>query len=135
MKGAAMANCFFCIIMTGMLLAAGAQAQETAPPATPPSVADAARAARERRESMTPKRTMTDDDIAAKRGAGDSANTGASEQQVRAEMEKRYPPNLTKADLTQQIAQMKSTAARGDAECPSAMVPAYATTCLIPMAC
>jgi len=111
-----MANCFFCVMMTGMFLAAGARAQETAPAATPPSVADAARAARERRESMAPKRTMTDDDIAAKRGAADSASTGASEQQVRAELEERYPPSLTKADLTQQIAQMKSTAARGDAD-------------------
>jgi hypothetical protein len=116
MNGAAMANCFLCIIMTGMFLAAGAQAQETAPAATPPSIADAARAARERRESMTPKRIMTDDDIAAKRGAGDSANVGASEQQVRADMEKHYPPSLTKADLTQQIAQIKSIAARGDAD-------------------
>ena len=111
-----MANCFLCIIMTGMFLAAGVQAQETAPAATPPSVADAARAARERRESMTPKRIMTDDDIAAKRGAGDSANMGTSEQEVRAEMEKHYPPSLTKADLTQQIAQIKLIAARGDAD-------------------
>ena len=111
-----MANCFFCVMMTGMFLAAGARAQETAPAATPPSVADAARAARERRESMAPKRTMTDDDIAAKRGAADLANLGASEQQVRAEMEKHYPPGLAKADLTQQIAQIKSIAARGDAD-------------------
>jgi hypothetical protein len=109
-----MVNFFVYIIITGMLQAAGAQ--ETAPAATPPSVADAARAARERRESMTPKRIMTDDDIAAKRGAGDLPNMGASEQEVRAEMEKRYPPGLTKADLTQQIAQMKLIAARGGAD-------------------
>jgi hypothetical protein len=81
-----------------MFLAAGVQAQEAAPAATPPSVADAARAARERRESMTPKRTMTDDDIATKRGAPDSANMGTSAQRVRAELEKRYPPSLTNAD-------------------------------------
>jgi hypothetical protein len=93
-----MANCFLCIMMTGMFLAAGVQAQEAAPAATPPSVADAARAARERRESMTPKRTMTDDDIATKRGAPDSANMGASAQRVRAELEKRHPPSLTNAD-------------------------------------
>ena len=116
MNGAAVADRFLCVMMAGMFLAAGARAQETGPAATPPSVADAARAARERRESMTPKRTMTDEDIATKPGTADSANTGASEQQVRAELEKRYPPNLTQADLTQQIARMKSIVAKGDAD-------------------
>jgi hypothetical protein len=110
-----MVDFFLYIIMTGMFLAA-AGAQETTPAATTPSVADAARAARERRESMTPVRIMTDDDIAAKRGAGDLANRSASEQEVRAEMEKHYPSSLTKADLTQQIGQIKSIAARGDAD-------------------
>jgi hypothetical protein len=110
-----MANFFLCIIMTGTFLA-GAQAQETTPPATTPSVEDAARAARERQKSMTPKRIMTDDDIAAKRGAADLANMGASEQEVRAEMEKQYPPSLTKADLMQEIARIKWVAARGDAD-------------------
>ena len=114
-NGAAMVDFFLYIIMTGMFLAA-AGAQETTPAATTPSVADAARAARERRESMTPVRIMTDDDIAAKRGAGDLANRSASEQEVRAEMEKHYPSSLTKADLTQQIGQIKSIAARGDAD-------------------
>jgi hypothetical protein len=111
-----MADFFLCIIITGMFLAAGAQPQETTPPPAPPSGADAARAARERRESTTPKRIMTDDDIAAKRGAADLANMGASEQELRAEMEKHYPPSLAKAELTQQIAQIKSIAARGDAD-------------------
>jgi hypothetical protein len=110
-----MANFFLYIVMTGTVLAAGAQAQETTPPAMPPSVADAARAARERRESMTPKRIMTDDDVAAKRGAGDSANMGASEQEVRAEMEKNYSQPLTKADMTRQITQMQAVEASGDA--------------------
>ena len=109
-----MANFFLYIIMTGMSLAAGAQ--ETTPAATPPSVADAARAARERRESMTPKRIMTNDDIAAKRGAGDLANRGASEQEVRAEMGKNYPPSFfTMANVTRQITQLQSVAATGDA--------------------
>jgi len=111
-----MVNFFLYIIMTGTVLAAGAQAQETTPPATTPSVADAARAAREQQKSTTPKRIMTDDDIVAKRGAADLANMGASEQEVRAEMEKQYPPSLTKADLTQEIARIKWVAARGDAD-------------------
>lgn len=111
-----MANFFLCITMTGMFLAAGAQAQETTPPATTPSVADAARAARERQTSMTPKRTVTDDDIAAQRRAADLANRGASEQDVRVVMENGYPPILAKADLTRQITQIKSIAARGDAD-------------------
>jgi hypothetical protein len=113
MNGAAIVNFFLYIIMTGTVLAAGAQAQETTPPATTPSVADAARAVRERQKSMTPKRILTDDEIAAKRRARDLANMGASENEVRAEIEKHFAPSLTKADLTQQIAQIK-TIARGD---------------------
>ncbi|MGA2419752.1 MAG: hypothetical protein ABSG69_06670 [Candidatus Acidiferrum sp.] len=115
MNGSTMPDFFLFMMMTGMFLAA-AQPQETTPTATTPSVADAARASRERQKSITPKRTMTDDDIAAKSGAGDLPKMGASQRQVRAEMEKHYSPNLTKADLTRQIAQIKSIFARGDAD-------------------
>jgi len=116
MNGASMANCFLRIIMTGMFLAAGAQAQESTPPAGTPSVADAARAAREGQKTMPPKYVITNDDIEAKREAAGLADTGASEQEVRAEMEKNYPPSLAKADLVMEITRMQYVAARGNAD-------------------
>ena len=92
------ANFFLCIVIA-TLLASGAQAQESTPPAGTPSVADAARAVREGQKTMPPTHVITNDDIEAKREPADLADTRVSEQEVRAEMEKNYPPILPKADL------------------------------------
>ncbi len=104
-----------CVILTAIFLATGAQAQESTPSGGTPSVADAARAKRERQKSTTPKHVITDDDIASKIGPADAADLGASEQEVRAEMEKNYSQPLTKADMMRQITQMQAVAASGDA--------------------
>jgi hypothetical protein len=97
------------------ILATGAQAQESTPSEGTTSVADAARAKRERQKSTTPKHVITDDDVASKIGPADAADLGASEQEVRAEMEKNYSQPLTKADMMRQITEMQGVAARGDA--------------------
>lgn len=85
-----MVKSLLCVILTAIFLATGAQAQESTPSGGTPSVADAARAKRERQKSTTPKHVITDDDIASKIGPADAADLGASEQEVRAEMEKNY---------------------------------------------
>src|ERR1700685_4177391 len=104
-----MADFFLSIIMAATLLATGAQAQESTPPTGTPSVADAARAQREREKSVTPKHVITNADIAAKDGAANSTDTGASEQDVRAEAEKNYPLSyFTTENLTQQMTQLQS---------------------------
>jgi hypothetical protein len=110
-----MVKSLLCVILTAIFLATGAQAQESTPSGGTPSVADAARAKRERQKSTTPKHVITDDDIASKIGPADAADLGASEQEVRAEMEKNYSQPLTKADMMRQITQMQAVAASGDA--------------------
>jgi hypothetical protein len=111
-----MAKFLLCIIMSAAFLAPIARAQDSTAPAATPSVADAARTARERQKSQTSKRVTTNDDIAPKIGPADAADAGVSEQQVRAELEKNYPPSFfTMANLRQQITLLQSVAARGDA--------------------
>lgn len=110
-----MVKSLLCVILTAIFLATGAQEQESTPSGGTPSVTDAARAERERQKSITPKHVITDDDIAPKIGPADAADLGASEQEVRAEMEKNYSPPLTKADMMRQITQMQAVAASGDA--------------------
>jgi hypothetical protein len=68
------------------------------------SVADAARAARERRNASNPKRVLTDDDLSLSRNAADPA--AVNEEQVRATLEKSYPQNPTVADLKTQLDQI-----------------------------
>jgi len=111
-----MAKFLLCIMMSAAFLAPAARAQDSTAPAATPSVADAARAERERQKRIAPKHVVTDDDISPKIGPADATDTGASEQEVRAELEKDYAPSLfTMANLRQQIAQLQNVAARGDA--------------------
>ncbi|MGH9687851.1 MAG: hypothetical protein ACRD5K_12250 [Candidatus Acidiferrales bacterium] len=111
-----MAKFLLCIMMSAALLAPLARAQDSTAPAATPSVADAARAERERQKSQTPERVITNDDIAPKIGPADGADAGPSKQEVRAELEKRYPPSFfTMANLMQQITKLQGVAARGDA--------------------
>jgi hypothetical protein len=110
-----MIKSLLCVVLTAVFLATGAQAQQSTPSGGTPSVTDAARAERERQKSIKPKHVITDDDIAPQIGSADAADLGASEQDVRAEMEKNYSSPLTKADMMRQIAQMQGVAARGDA--------------------
>jgi len=84
------------------VLLALAGRQETSPPAQ--SVAEAARAARERQKSSAPKHTLTDDDLASRRSNSDSS--AGTEAQARAQLESSYSPNPTPADLKSQIDQM-----------------------------
>jgi hypothetical protein len=80
-------------------------------------VADAARAAQKGQKTMPPKHVITNDDIEGKREAADLADIGASEQDMRAEMEKDYPLSFfTMAKVTQQITQLRSIGARGAAD-------------------
>ena len=108
-----MVKSLLCVILTAIFLATGAQTQESTPPEGTPSVADAARAVREGQKTTPPKHVITDDDIAPKIGPADSVDLGASEQEVRAEMEKNYSSPLSKADMMRQIAHMQAVAASG----------------------
>jgi len=63
------------------------------------SVADAARAARERQKASTPKHMLTDDDLASRRASAQSDSVAGTEEQVRAQLEISYPPIPTPADL------------------------------------
>ena len=82
------------------LLSLAAQ-QDATPPAQ--SLADAARAARERQKSSTAKRVVTDDDIVPARSTANSTPASVDEAQIRSEMEKSYPQAPTAADLKNQI--------------------------------
>ena len=86
------------------LLLALPSPQEAAPPA--PSVADAARAARERQKTAASKHVLTDDEIAPGRGAADATAAAGNESQVRAQMQKSFPASPTVADLRAQIEQI-----------------------------
>jgi hypothetical protein len=110
-----MVKSLLCVILTAIFLATGAQAQESTPSGETPSVTDAARAKRERQKSTTLKHVITDDDIAPKIGPAAAADLGASEQEVRAEMEKNYSQPLTRADMMRQIKGTQAVAAFGDA--------------------
>lgn len=111
-----MAKFLLCITITAAFLAPVARGQDSTTPAATPSVADAAHAQRERQKQVKPKRVITDDDITPKIGPADATDTGASEQKVRAELERNYPPSFfTMANLRQQIAQLQAVAATGDA--------------------
>ena len=114
-NGDAMIKSLLCVALTAVFLATAAQAQQSTPSGGTPSVTDAAHAGRERQKSTKPKHVITDDDIAPQIGSTDAADLGASEQDVRAEMEKNYSSPLTKADMTMQITQMQGVVARGDA--------------------
>jgi hypothetical protein len=107
---------FLLCIMSVAFLAPVARAQDSTAPGATPSVADAARAERERQKSQTPKPLITNDDIGAKIGPADAVGPAVSKQEVRAELEKKYPPSsFTMADLRQQITSLQSVAAKGDA--------------------
>ncbi len=110
-----MIKSLLCVVLTAIFLATGAQAQQSTPSGGTPSVTDAASAGRERQKSIKPKHVITDDDIAPQIGSTDAADLGASEQDVRAEMEKNYSSPLTKADMMRQITEMQGVAERGDA--------------------
>jgi len=90
---------FFLHILFSAFLSLPAQ-QEANPSAS--SLADAARAARERQKNSNPKHVLTDDDIAPGRGAVDSSATPSNESQARALMEKSYSKNPTVAELKSQ---------------------------------
>jgi hypothetical protein len=77
--------------------------QEASPPTQ--SVADAARAARERQKSSAPKHLLTDDDLASRRASGESALAG-TETQAREQVEASIPPSPNAADLKKQIDQI-----------------------------
>lgn len=91
----------FSLPLLAAFLALAAQ-QETSPPEQ--SVAEAARAARERQKASTPKHMLTDDDLSARRAGADS--TAGTEAQVQAQLEDSYPPIPTAAVLKSQIDQM-----------------------------
>ena len=110
-----MAKFLFCIMMSAAFSALIARAQDPAEQASAPSVADAARAQRERQKQITPKRVITDADIEPEIRPA-APDTGASEQEVRAELEKNCPPSFfTMANLRQQITQLQSVATMGHA--------------------
>jgi hypothetical protein len=77
----------FSLSFLAMFLALAGQ-QDTNPPEQ--SVAEAARAARERQKSSIPKHTLTDDDLASRRVDTDSS--AGTEAQVRAQLESSYSP-------------------------------------------
>ena len=77
--------------------------QEAAPPA--PTLAEAARAARERPKSSKPKHIVTDDDVSHNGSDAGSAAAGISESQVRARLQAdaTIPRVPTAADLINRI--------------------------------
>lgn len=79
------------------------QQQEAAPPA--PTLAEAARAARERPKSSKPKRIVTDDDVSHNGSDAGFAAAGISESQVRARLQgdATIPRVPTAADLISRI--------------------------------
>jgi hypothetical protein len=96
-----MINSLFYLLVTAYL--ALPVQQEATPPT--PSVADAAKAARERKSSSKLKHVLTDDDV-ARRGGSPSAATGEiTEAQVRAQLEvdPTVPKAPTAADLEHRI--------------------------------
>jgi hypothetical protein len=86
--------------------------QEASPPA--PSVAEAARAARERQKSTNAKHVLTDEDLGGSRETGGSGSL-ASEAEARAQLERdpTVPAKPTVADLKQRIHDF-SAASGGD---------------------
>jgi len=76
--------------------------QEASPPA--PSVAEVARAARERQKSTNAKHVLTDEDLGGTRETGDSGSPG-SEAEARSQLERdpTVPAKPTVADLKQRI--------------------------------
>jgi len=76
--------------------------QEASPPA--PSVAEAARAARERQKSTNAKHVLTDEDLGGTRETGGSGSP-ASEAEARSQLERdpTVPAKPTVADLKQRI--------------------------------
>ena len=95
---------FFFHLLLAAFLATAAQ-QEAAPAA--PSVADAAKAARERQTASKPKHILTDDDVAHSEGAADSS-AGMDEGQIRAQLEKTFPLNPTVSHLQLVISQFRA---------------------------
>ena len=98
LDGTAMSH-FFCQLVVAAFLLFSAQ-QEVTPPV--PSVADAARAARESKQSSKPKHVWTDDDISPKAGY---AAAGFKESEIRAQLQidATIPQVPTAMDLTHRI--------------------------------
>jgi hypothetical protein len=88
------------------LLLTASTPQEPDPPAPQPSLADAARAARERRSLAANKNILTNDDVAHTRGTADDAVVAALEAGLRTQIDASYPPNPTSADLERQRTQL-----------------------------
>jgi hypothetical protein len=86
------------------LLLLATRAQE--PDQASPSVADAARAARERRNSGGAKNILTNDDVGRAGGSADDAAVPALEPGIRAQIERSYPVSPTSSDLERQMTQL-----------------------------
>jgi len=93
----------FSLPFLAVLLVLTAQQENSAPAQ---SVADAARAARERQKSSPPKHILTDDDLAARHASAESDSLAGTEARVRTQLENSYPPIPSAADLKSQIDQM-----------------------------
>jgi hypothetical protein len=85
--------------LVAVLLLTSAQQDSTQ---SSPSVADAARASRERQKTSKPRHVLTVDDISQGIGAQDSGAAAVDAAQLRIQMEKQYP-NPTAADLKFQM--------------------------------
>jgi len=85
--------------------------QEASPPA--PSVAEAARAARERQKSTNAKHVLTDEDVGGSRETGGSGSP-ASEAEARSQLERdpSVPAKPTVADLKQRIHDFSAASSR-----------------------
>ncbi len=76
-------------------------------PSAPPTVAEAAREARERKKTTTPKRTLTDDDVTHSASSGGAAEISAMRASVRDSLDASTPAIPTRPDMERQLAQMK----------------------------
>jgi hypothetical protein len=99
---------FLLSTLTATFLAAVVRAQENE--STPPTVVDAARAARERQKSIKPKAAMTEDGSGSYTAATKPEDFGALEAKLRKEMESSYPPKPTATLLAGNIREMKQMA-------------------------
>jgi hypothetical protein len=95
-------------IRTAAFLAEAAHAQENQ--STPQTVAEAARAARERQNSMQPKAVITGDGTALDAAARNSQDIGALETEVRKEMQSSYPQKPTATLFQSNIQEMTQMA-------------------------
>jgi hypothetical protein len=99
LEGIVTAPFFFSLVLSAVF----AFPSQQEPTQATPTVADAARAARERQKSSSAKRVVTDDDVLH---SGGFDNSQISEDRVRAELEKGMPANPTLPMLQLAISQI-----------------------------